>query len=472
MTGCIEIRCGDCDTVVPAENVDVDTAIAVCRECGAVRRLADLMRVPIPADSRYTYKIQGNTITVRKEATWDFFPMMLLGAGFCLMELLLFMLLGLSTGIGIAGICILLFSTWLAFDRRTVCITPDTCRLTWNPFFLPFTKEIPRNDVYRVVRKSSWIGVRNTIRLYYRGGSIALEAVAPNGDSCLLGALNHYLYTVPPTDPVARGVWVYFGGSKSKTQKVKSYCPDCGSLIDAKNLDLASQHGTCGECGCEFPLAESRVIAYPEADWPMSRHLNYEKKDGRLRIGWCPGLSRKILEPLLWIVCLACGVVFALDIAMPLQLLWKTYWMMILLFTISHIFYLPRNMTQWTIDFDMERLEISYKCWFFGETQTIPCGKIAAFSLHEEKKRRITGLNHWLCPQSAVIAERNDSLPPLRMPGLPDQPSALQSTWLLNELNDFLASKGGQKGRRDNRQHGSLFESNWIPPSRKWESGQ
>ena len=477
----IEIRCGNCNNVIPPENVDIDAAIVVCRRCGAIRRIVELMRLPVAGDSRYTYQREGDTLTVRKEATWDYLPMLLLGAGFCLLGFLLsagglfFMWEACAIGIGI-----MLFATWLSVDRRTIRITPEKCQITWTPFFIPFTREIPRRDVHKAVRQQTalrFLG-RETVRLGYGDGFINLESVAANYDSTLLGAINHYLYTVPPADRTPRSDRIFLGGKESQTQEVKPYCPDCGHVILTENFDLASQRGTCDLCGREFSLAESPVMAYPDAAWPDSLRLKYEKEDGRLRIAWRQEwrlsewvpefLSQAIwLSILLWLFVLAdkdpanaAGLTFfvILTIVMCLNTLWGL-------------------MVEWVIDFNAENLEISYKCLFFHGRQTMPRDKIAVFSLHEQKERWIKTLGR-LCPQSAVIAERNDGhpslqTPALRMPGFThsldvSQRHSDESVWLMNVLNDFLASKGVQK-EAERIPRKSLFDPSWVPPSRKRE---
>jgi ribosomal protein S27AE len=238
-----------------------------------------------------------------------------------------------------------------------------------------------------------------------------------------------------------RSVRVYLGGSESKTQEVKPYCPDCGHVICAENLDLVSQLGECDQCGLEFPLAKSPIMAYSEATWPDFARLSYEKEDGWLRIDWHrEGFFSMIINSLLLIFTLF----FLYWMA---EFKWEKFLPATIFIPIVLLPGLLRLLTRWTIDFDMKKLEISYNCLFFRGKQTMLRKEIAAFSLHEKPERWIVTLNSWLCPQSAVIAEHKNGrgsrrTPALRMPGFTQLPSRAQSVWLLNELNDFLASKG------------------------------
>ena len=446
-TGRIEVRCGNCNKVVPPENVDGDSAIAVCRHCGAIRQLADLMRFPLPADSRYFYQLQGDTLLVRKESTRDYLPMMLLGVAFLPLGFLVFFLSGFTImpSIGIIGICIVVFAVWLAFDRRIVRITPDKCTLVRIPFFVLFVQEVPRKDVYKAARISSWIPGRDLIRLYYRGGSITLETVAQGYDSVLLGQINHYLYTVPPTDMTPRGVRVYLGGSESKTQEVRPYCPDCGHVIDSQGFDLAMLRGTCDKCNREFPFAESQIMVYRDAVPPKFDRLSYEKGEGRLRIDLHQDWRFSS-----WGHWFGLIIVFFIFIFWPLFSKYELFEGKNLIFGIFYaliilVISMPRLLpllTQWTIYFDMKKLEISYRCLFISEKRMIPRGKIATFSSCEKKAEETKIL---FCPQSMVIAERNDGRPPLRLPGTQRDHNLQQSVWLMNELNDFLASMGKNK---------------------------
>jgi len=480
----ITIRCGKCDAIIPPENVDADTAIVVCRECGAIRRLVELMRFPVPRNSRYTYQREGDTIVVRKHATWEHLSAALFFVAISLLFFFNALLMlavegeGLTIwSIGFFGFSILfLWVILLSVDRRTIRITPEKCQITRNPLGIPVTEEIPRNDVSKAVRQHTILNFmgRETIRLDCNCGFINLGTVAAGYDSVLLGAINHYLYTVPPADMTPRTNRMTLGGKVSDTQEVKPYCPDCGHVICTENFVLASLRGKCDQCGREFSLSESPTMAYSDASWPNTGHLSYEKEDGRLRIEWREkpsiALTREAAPVVMgllvgrWFGFFTMENIPFLVLVGILVILWC--WMLLLKLTV-----------RWTIDFDAEKLEISYRCLFFSGTQTIPRSKIAVFSLYDQDELWINRLNPSFCPQSMVIAERNDGhrslrVPALRMPGFSREPNIPQSVWLMNELNDFLMSKGHQN--RTNHQYRgpskSLFDANWIPPSRRWET--
>ncbi len=393
--GRIEVRCGRCNRVVPPENVDPDAAISVCEQCGAIRRLVDLLRFPAPHGSRYSCWIEGNTLQIRKYFNNEAYSLLAYVWFFFAVSLFLLLTAYLEAPLIFAGVGLifLAWSIWMITDRVVVHITPEKCRITRIPCLIPFTEEIPREDLYKAVRERSWIPNRDVVRLYYRGGSVDLETVIPGYDSQTLGRLNHYLFTVPPAHPKPGSARVYLGGCDADTQEVKPYCPDCGLPISTGEFDLAQQRGTCERCGREFRFSETSIMSFPDAMPPTSKRLKIEKGDRRLRIDWCPETwSGKEWKGLRVIAFFFLFLIFTqrssplvsksfdpydfLSFAAPL----------LVMFSIFFLFAFIRGRTQWTILFDRDKLEISYRFWFWRDKRTIPREKIACFSLYEKSR--------------------------------------------------------------------------------------
>ncbi len=452
------VRCGKCNAVVPHGKVLPDQGLALCEQCGTLCRLADLFPAPLPPDSLYTVRRTEETLEIRKNCDYRFLPLAIFCWGFLGFAILaairqiefleIFFLV-------VVGCCSLwsLWSLWAVVDRRGICIDPERCRLTWNPFFIPWTITIPRQDLLKAGREQARFSNRETVRLLYRGGSFLVEPIIPGGGSFLLGILNHHLYTVPPANPRSGKTRTYLGGGTSEYAEVRTYCPDCGSPAPSANLDFDRQQAVCGSCRRVFTFSESPLRVFPAADRPISNRLQVAKNAERVQITWAA-------EPAFWKRFEICGPAFAAMLVMVLISLGMDGAItlhMLMLMIISGLFILiitlpvglRRHFAKWSILLDRKNLEISCQNLFWKAVRTIPREKIFAFSLKEknydEAKREgpvvADPLMPQLCPQSQVVAGRTDNELSVRLPGFPftsARTNADGSVWLMNELNDFL----------------------------------
>ncbi len=453
------VRCGKCNAVVPHGKVLPDQGLALCEQCGTLCRLTDLFPAPLPPDGVYTVRRTEETLEVRKDCNYRLLPL----AIFCwpIFGLSMYTLIGdyqhgdfsghfFVSVILIATGCFSLWLLWAIADRRAIFIDSERCRLTWNPFFIPWTKTIPRQDILKAARGQAGTLNREAVRLYYRGGSFLVEPIMPGGGSFLLGILNHYLYTVPPANPRSGKTRTYLGGGTSEYAEVRTYCPDCGCPAPSDNLDFDRQQAVCGSCRRVFTFAESPLRVFPEADRPISNRLQIEKSSERVQITWAA-------DPSIWKWLDYWQPFFIVILFVSLSDLSKDGF-----FRFTNIFLLglfligfspgllQRRFTKWSILLDRKNLEISCKTLFWKAVRTIPRDRIFAFSLNDEKEfddAKGTGpvafdsLLPWLCPQSTVIVERSDGGPLVRLPGFPGggkNTNPAGSAWLMNALNDFL----------------------------------
>ncbi len=440
----IIVRCGKCDAIVPPEQVDAEAAISVCEQCGAVRFLKELEQTVPLSLGRYSFQQKGEKFRAWQTCGLGYLPFAL----FALLLLALMLYASLGTVPVLIAAIASVWTLWLFLEWRILRIDPEVCRLIYSPFLIPFVFKVPRRDIDKAVRESSCIPNRDVVRLYYRGGSFAVEYVRPGQDSLILGRLNHYLYTVPPADPNPQAAPVVLGGREAETAEVRPYCPACGHKVRTENLDFSRLEGKCDACGREYRFAESPLRIFPQTPPSTLEGVKVEKNDERIRIDWQSTFQTG--EMITFLVVFV-GIILIDYLRDYFGEVPPASWFLGRLCTfgvLALIFFvraLPESLGRWTIDFDREKFEVIYRFGFLRFRRIFPRDEIVAFSLNDgswdEKERTVRSFGFWPFLKSNVVLVRRDK-EPFRLPGITNTPQPSVSVWLMNELNGFLGSSG------------------------------
>jgi len=165
----MQIHCENCDTVIPAANINIQEKLAVCPQCGSVFSFAEhLTHRPRPRKAKqpqgFTVIQQEDTLDIRfrwiriLKAEEQWFTLLCAVGVPALTALAVTMFNGMNSVIeGVVGvfsvlgalICLYMVLMLLLNEVR-ITIDEDTIRASHKPVPMPGTKSAPRNSVVRI----------------------------------------------------------------------------------------------------------------------------------------------------------------------------------------------------------------------------------------------------------------------------------------------------------------------------------